>query len=66
MVATASENRLTDHQASGAMDLLTSAQRSSNPLRPTINRTLTRLCLRPTRRVYCLSHSGGLGSFCIA
>ena len=27
---------------------------------------LTRLCLRPTRRVYCLSHSGGLGSFCNA
>jgi hypothetical protein len=28
-VATAAENRLTDHQASGAMDLLTSAQRGA-------------------------------------
>jgi hypothetical protein len=28
-VATAAENRLTDYQANGAMDLLTSAQRAA-------------------------------------
>jgi hypothetical protein len=29
-LATASENRLTDHRAHGAMDLLTSAQRGAS------------------------------------
>ena len=29
---------------------------------PLFNQDLTRLRLRPTRRVYCLSHSGRLGS----
>jgi hypothetical protein len=33
-VATAAENRLTDHQANGAMDLLTSAQRGASSAMP--------------------------------